>query len=183
MKNGQKADLKYFPGITVDPNNWLQKKQRIRENSPEDIETNKKIARIKKIVEAIEETQDVFILDGKRFEKLIVDALKNKKKPVRTSFFEYCDKFFKEKKEESGYNRSKSLQTTITKLREFKPNLAFEDVTDLFYRSFLKHLRDKDYAENYVAKQITNLRRIMTQATRDKINTCMDYRDFRRKSE
>jgi Phage integrase SAM-like domain/Phage integrase family len=183
MKDGKRADLKYFPGITVDRDNWLQKKQRVRENSNEDIETNKKLVKIKKVVESIVDNFDIFALDNKKFEKIIEDSLKNRKKPVRTSFFAYCEQFFQEKKDESGYDRTKNIQTTIRKLREFSPKLAFEEVTDQFYREFVKHLRDKQYAENYVSKQITNLRRIMTQATKDKINTCLDFREFKRKNE
>ena len=111
------------------------------------------------------------MFDNKRFEKVIEDTLKNKKKPVRTSFFTYCDQFFADKVGDSGYNRAKSIQTTIGKLREFQPKLAFEEVTDQFYREFVRSLRAKGYAENYVSKHVTNLRRIMTQATKDKINT------------
>ena len=48
MKKGKRADLKYFPGITIDHDNWLQKKQRVIENSEEDIETNKKLVKINK---------------------------------------------------------------------------------------------------------------------------------------
>lgn len=183
MKDGKRADLKYFPGITVDPNDWLQKKQRIRENSDEDIDTNKKLVKIKKVVESIVESFDIYTLDNKKFEKIIEDSLKNKKKPVRTSFFAYCDQFFQDKKDESGYNKTKNIQTTIKKLREFNPKLSFEEVNDQFYREFIKDLRNKQYAENYVSKHITNLRRIMTQATKDKINTCLDFREFKRKNE
>ena len=163
MKDNKRVDLKYYPGITVDPNNWLQKKQRVRENSEEDIETNRKLSRLKKAVELVVENHNIFLFDNKRFEKVIEDALKNKKKPVRTSFFTYCDQFFADKVGDSGYNRAKSIQTTIGKLREFQPKLAFEEVTDQFYREFVRSLRAKGYAENYVSKHVTNLRRIMTQ--------------------
>ena len=183
MKDGKRADLKYFPGITIDPKNWLQAKQRVRENSEEDIETNRKLVRLKKVVEVVIENHDYFSFDNKRFQKVIEESLKNKKKPVRTSFFTYCDQYFADKVGDSGYNRAKSIQTTIRKLREFQPKLAFEEVTDQFYREFVRSLRAKGYAENYVSKHVSNLRRIMTQATKDKINTCLDFREFKRRNE
>jgi len=167
QKNGRSVSLKYFPGIR--DAGWDKAKRRFKDD-----ELNDKIISIEKAIIEIVKNNDPLTLNSKSFSELINEQLNGPRKK-QTSFFDYCDQFFNDKVDSVGYNRSKSIQTTIRKLRAFKSNLTFEEITDKFSRDFVKFLRSKGYAENYVSKHISNLKRIMTQATRDKMNTCLDF--------
>lgn len=175
QKNGRSVSLKYFPGIR--DTGWNKATRRFKDD-----ELNTKILNIEKAIIEIVKNKDPLTLNSKSFSELINEQLTGPRKK-QTSFFDYCDQFFNDKVDSVGYNRSKSIQTTIRKLRVFKSNLTFEEITDKFSRDFVKFLRSKGYAENYVSKHISNLKRIMTQATRDKMNTCLDFHDFKKKNE
>lgn len=175
QKDGKSVSLKYFPGIRDE--GWDKSKRRFRDDA-----LNEKIISIEKAIIDVVKNNDPLTLNSRSFSELIKNKLFEPAKK-QTSFFDYCEQFFNDKMESAGYNRSKSIQTTIRKLVEFKADLSFEEITDKFYRDFVKFLRGKGYAENYVSKHIGNLKRIMTQATRDKKNTCLDFNFFKKKSE
>ena len=175
QKDGKSVSLKYFPGIR--DTGWDKAKRRFKDN-----ELNKQIISIEKAIIEVVKNNDPMDLTSKSFTELINEQL-NPVRKKKTSFFDYCEQFFLESVESSGYQRTKSIQTTIRKLKEFNDKLVFEEISDRFLREFSKFLRSKGYAENYVSRHITNLKRILTQATKDKINTCLDFRDFKKKNE
>ena len=176
--DGSKISLKYYLGISVDKDDWLPAKQKAKDET-----VNKLIIEVHQAINSIIDEHNPFSLTNETFTILINKKLKNKKGVVQTSFFDYADEFFSCKRDEVGFNRAKNIQTTIRKLREFKPTLTFEEINDRFYREFLKFLHKKGYAANYVSKHITNIKRILNQATKDKINTSLDYREFEKTNE
>lgn len=178
QKNGHKVEFKYFPEISADSKDWNDTKQRFKEISQDNIDKNKTLTKVEISIKSILEKHDFYSLT-KESTMGLLETMMSGVKISETPFFAYCDQFFEEKKKISGFERNKSIQTTINILKEYSPNLVFEKVDHRFFREFIQYLNKKEYSKNYIAKQVSNIRRIINQATSDRINSNLDFKEFK----
>lgn len=178
QKNGHKVELKYFPEISAGSKDWNEAKQRFKEVSQDNIDKNKTLNKVELSIKTIIDKHDFYSLTKESMAELL-ETMMSGVKITETPFFAYCDQFYEDKKKLSGFERNKSIQTTINILKEYSPNLVFEKVDHRFFREYIQYLNSKQYSKNYIAKQVSNIRRIISQATSDRINTNMDFKEFK----
>lgn len=172
QKKGKKIHLSYYPGINVEKG-WSQKIQRSK-----DSKINEKLDELTEIIENIIESTDISSLTNDLFSKLIDKELNKRHKP-KTDFITFCRNYYEEYKEEVGYERAKNIQTTINKLNAFSPGINTERIDSIFYKDFLKYLKKKDYSNNYIGRQIKNLKQLLKQAREEEYEINIEYKDFK----
>ncbi len=180
QKDGHRHSLTYYPGIQI-TTEWNQDRQRFNSKTPELESLNKKILEVEVAFNKVLDVHDPFNLDNKKLLELIEENMKAK--PKRTPFFGYCDLFFEHASKQFTRRRSQQILTAINKIRDFNPNLTFEQIDKKFYRDFTQHLRDKNFSANYIGSIIKNLKRILNYATDNDDNKNLEYKNFKKPSE
>lgn len=180
QKAGRRIALTYYPGIAL-TSDWNADRQRFNPKTPELENLNKQILKIEVAFNNVIETIDPFTIENKKLIELIEENMKDK--PRVTPFFEYCDQFFKHASDQFTRRRSQQVLTAINKIREFNPNLSFEQIDKHFYRDFTKFLRDKDFSINYIGAIIKNLKRILNYATENDDNINLSFKNFKKPTE
>lgn len=175
QKDGKSVSLKYFPGIKAD--GWNKATRRFKDDK-----LNEKIISIEKAIIDIVKKVDPLTLNSRSFSELIKAYLTEPKKK-QTSFFDYCDTYYQSALSRYKKISARSIQTTIDKLRDFNPNLTFEQIDRVFYRDFMLYLKNKDLSLNYTGLHIKNLKRILNHATDTGINTNLTFREFKKPAE
>lgn len=188
--NKAQVSLNYFPGISIeDPEAFTGGKA----PSCTDPIIDKKLRNLRYAIEEVIEENNPFKLDNNSFCKLINEKLKhrnegNKKGDdsfTRTAFFPFAEKFAAVKesnKNKVGNKDWKSIKSTVNLVKAFKPKLTFEQIDRKFDEDFLTYLQDnKNASDNYIAKMYGNLKRIIDSATKEGINTKLDYLLFEKK--
>ncbi len=180
QKAGRRIALTYYPGIQVTAD-WNADRQRFNPKTPDLEKLNKQILKIEVSFNSVIDTIDPFNIESKKLVELIEENMKDK--PRVTPFFEYCDQFFEHASNQFSRRRSQQVLTAINKIREFNPELTFEQIDKRFYRDFTKFLRDKDFSVNYIGSIIKNLKRILNYATDNDDNTNLVFKNFKKPSE
>ena len=179
QKSGKRIRLEYYPGIVLEnpDKEWDQGKQRTK-----DQDKKEKLDDIQKYINDIVKEIDPFTLTNETFTDLINEKLTGKKQK-QTSFFEYCEIFYHENRNKLGERRAQSIRTAESRVREFKPDLTFEQINKKFYRDLINYFEDKNYKANYIGSIIKDLKRILNYATETGANTNLEYRDFKKPIE
>ena len=180
QKAGRRIALTYYPGIAL-TSDWNADRQRFNPKTPELENLNKQIIKIEVAFNSVIETIDPFTIENKKLIELIEENMKDK--PRVTPFFEYCDLFFEHAGNQFSRRRSQQVLTAINKIREFNPNLTFEQIDKRFYRDFTKFLREKEFSTNYIGTIIKNLKRILNYATENDDNINLAFKSFKKPSE
>ena len=180
QKAGRRIALTYYPGISL-TSDWNADRQRFNPKTPELENLNKQIIKIEVAFNSVIETIDPFTIENKKLIELIEENMKDK--PRVTPFFEYCDLFFEHAGNQFSRRRSQQVLTAINKIREFNPNLTFEQIDKRFYRDFTKFLREKEFSTNYIGTIIKNLKRILNYATENDDNINLAFKSFKKPSE
>jgi integrase len=178
--NGRRINLTYFPGIQIN-DEWNPDRQRFNSKTKELEDLNKKLIEVEVAFNKVIDTNDPFKLENRKLAELIEENMINK--PKHTPFFEYCDLFFEHASKRFTRRRSQQVLTAINKIRNFDPNLTFEQIDKKFYRDFTQHLRDKDFSINYIGAIIKNMKRILNYATENDENSNLAFKDFKKPSE
>lgn len=175
QKDNKAISLKYFPGIKDE--GWNKTTRRFKDD-----DLNSQIVNIEKAILTIIKENDPLKMNSKSFSDLINEKLTG---PVKkeTSFFEYCDIYYKYESDRICARRAKSILTAINKIKEYEPGLTFENINRKFYRDFTARLRDSEYSKNYVGSIIKDLKRILNYATENEVNTNLDYQGFKKPAE
>ena len=178
--NGRRINLTYFPGIQIN-DEWNPDRQRFNSKTKELEDYNKKLLEVEVAFNKVIDNNDPFKLENSKLIELIEQYMVNK--PKHTPFFEYCDLFFEHASKRFTRRRSQQVQTAINKIRDYDPNLTFEQIDKRFYRDFTQHLRDKNFSVNYIGSIIKNMKRILNYATENDDNINLEYKNFKKPTE
>ncbi len=180
QKDGRRINLTYYPGIPAG-NDWNADRQRFNPKTEELEKVNKQILQIELAFNYVLENHNPLMLDSKKLVRLIEDAMKVR--PRHTSFFDYCETYFKETAKVTTPIRKDNIRNCLNKVKEFNPALTFEQIDKRFYRDFTQSLRDKDYSANYIGSIIKNMKSVLNYATENEQNVNLAFRDFKKPSE
>lgn len=188
--NGQQFSLFYYPGIIIeDPEAFTAGKA----PSYSDPKIDRRLRNIRTAIEEVIDENDPLKLTNDLFGRLINEKLKHKKEAnkkgddgfTKTAFLPFARAFADDKernKEKVGCKDWKSIKSLVNMVEEFNPKLTFEQIDRKFDEKFLAFLQDeKDASDNYIAKLYGNLKRILDKATKEEINTKLDYLLFEKK--
>lgn len=145
--------LKFNTGVLVHPDNWDEKRQRIKGNS-------KKIKDDNLIIEnSLALMNDIFVRYRLQNIELSAELLKNEwKNPTRRiDFYAFFDEAIKDRKKEIRKQTWKNHHSEINKLKLYKPKLAFSEITSDFlesYKRWLKTERKNDINSVYASMKI-----------------------------
>lgn len=119
-------------------------------------------------------------------------APKEEVKPTPATLFQYIERFLetaslrKDIKTGRYIDRTTLVkyQTTFKILQQFavydkKTDFAFEELNLSFYNRYVDFLEHMEYTANTVGRFIKELKAILTQATKDGVNTSLQYKDFK----
>lgn len=117
---------------------------------------------------------------------------KEETKPTPTTLFQYIEVFLenaalrKDAKTGRYVDRSTLVkyQATYKLLQQFaiyeqKTDFRFDELTIDFYNRYVDFLERLEYTTNTVGRFIKELKSILTQATKDGINSSLQYKDFK----
>jgi len=131
QKNGRRINLTYFPGIQINDESNPDR-QRFNPKTKELEDFNKTLLEVEVAFNKVLETYDPFKLENEKLAELIEENMKNK--PRYTPFFDYCDIYFEHASKRFTRRRSQQILTTINKIKDFSPNLTFEQIDKRFYQ-------------------------------------------------
>lgn len=115
----------------------------------------------KKIAEKIKELQD---LDGKNSKEIRRKAITGSR---NGTFFDFCDTYLLQFNNSGTYDAKKAV---ISKLKEYKALVEFEDITKDFLLRYIKFLREiKKNGDNTIQKNISVIKTIYNDAIDDEV--------------
>lgn len=119
----------------------------------------------------------------KELKQLFNPKLKEKKGYALLNFYEFYNEYLNFK--DYTYQTEKWYTNTYNQLKEYKPNLEFEDIDLSFHKGFNNFLKNKDYYKNTIAKHIGNLKAVLNSATYHGANTNLAFqsREFKKEIE
>ncbi|WP_026074964.1 phage integrase SAM-like domain-containing protein [Alistipes communis] len=119
-------------------------------------------------------------------------APKQEEKPTPTTLFQYIEVFLEnaasQKDAKTGRYIDRSTlvkyQATYKLLQQFaiyeqKIDFGFDELTIDFYNRYVDFLERLEYTTNTVGRFVKELKSILTQATKDGINTSLQYKYFK----
>ncbi|MGQ8335818.1 phage integrase SAM-like domain-containing protein [Sunxiuqinia sp. A32] len=86
-------------------------------------------------------------------------------------------------KSDNGYRTIRAYHSTLKNLKEFNPNLEWNDLDLDFYADFLKYLASNGYSKNTIASRIKNLKVFCNAASQRKIHDNISFKSFKKQSE
>lgn len=133
--------LKFPTGVSVDPDpkKFNYTTMRIRGNS-KDVKDDNLI-----IEKALAQMNDIFVRYRLQNIHLTPELLKNEwKNPARRiDFYKFFDEALAERKPEIAKQTYKNHKSAIDKLKEFRPSLAFTEITPDFLESYRRWMKTK----------------------------------------
>ena len=194
--------LKYSTGITINPDHWQIKKQRIKStiDEPNWSEYNTTLDKLEYLVKKvygdfineginpnIDQIKDKLVkLDPKR---------KNTDDNTPKNLFNFLSWYVKKDNityMPNGGNpviiNDRTLQkykSTVTLLEDYandkrRGKLNFEDLNEKFYIDFVEYCRKtKNHKENTIGKHVQTLKTLLKAATKEGVNNNSDYKDFK----
>ena len=172
MSGGRSITLKYYPRLSSE--GWNKDTRRYKDES-----LNQKIISIQKAIFDVTQKTDPFTLNNDSFTALINDEL-NGVAIKETSFFGYCEQYFDYFKDTYTRRRAQTIRTCINKIKEFSPDLTFEQIDKKWFRDFMQHCADKGFATNYTGSVVRDLKRILNYASENDDNVNMVYKSFKK---
>jgi site-specific recombinase XerD len=180
---------KYSTGIKVSPVAWDDKRGRVKERQeiPLAKDYNMKLLEMERAAERIvyRKSNEGEELTNELFRNEMDIALGRVRNPiVKPGFITLFQERFEELKQRDGFEKVKSRQSTINRIKEFYPNwekLQFEDIDFGFYEKFQEYLiYDQEYSINYTGTMIRNLKAFMSYCYDRGMHTNTDFRKFKK---
>lgn len=193
---GRRNELRYSTGWKVlNPKNWDKGRQRVRNVVAEPSSNH--------INEALKKLETFFLAKYFDLKKSNIEitnkALRNeldiylKKRSPKKSVSSYknlieCYEFYYEHFSKNPLPTTKSVfsdgtvrsyKTSHKLLKEFNESvysINYDRITLNFYYDYLEFLRGKNYSNNYISKQIKNLKTIMNFAWERKFHSNLDFK-------
>jgi site-specific recombinase XerD len=188
---GKGKFVRYYIGLSVDPQHWSKKRQRLKSSFGSlSTEYNKMLQALADEARRIHleyfNQGRIADLTPTLFRQHLQEWQEGKRKTTDgKNLFEFIGELIAERKADPTYSQSsiKTYNTTLNKLLAFNPALDFRDVDYKFFQDWKAHLLKQDFRDNYIHKLITTFRMFMEQATKRGVNTNTDYRDVRLKDD
>nr|WP_320022054.1 tyrosine-type recombinase/integrase [uncultured Draconibacterium sp.] len=173
-RQGHSIKLKFYPGISISPDEWDAKNQRVRQrdNIPH-VDYNSTLKIIERTVEDVFAENDFFSLTEEaikgEIEKAINrDTSKSNSKNVVLDLFSFSeDSFYKTavtlyETERARVGRSAAnIKSVANKILKFRPGTDWKDIDYKFYVEYKAWCFSKGDSINTVDQNIKTLRRIM----------------------
>ncbi|WP_299581750.1 tyrosine-type recombinase/integrase [uncultured Sunxiuqinia sp.] len=86
-------------------------------------------------------------------------------------------------KSENEYRTIRAYHSTLKSLKEFNPDLTWNDLDIDFYYKFIKYLTGKGFAKNTIASRIKNLKVFCRAALERNIHNNTSYQSFKKQTE
>lgn len=105
-----------------------------------------------------------------------IRTMLSNEKPKQT-FFGFAEQYILESSATKTHGTIKTYRQAINRLKDYNPNLDFEDFNIAFYYDFVRYLTiDLSINNNTVGKHIKVLKSMLNEATERDLNTNMEYR-------
>lgn len=183
----------YYTGHRIDASKWIDhvvndvRVQQVKRNNfnlkGESATTIN--AKLQKIKTAVEEIALRFEVSGEVPTPTSVrEELKialNEQSVSSKSLFEYYQQFIDEVSVSDSWSvgTKKKHKTMMNLLKEYKPNLYFEDVTEAFIANYLNWLiEEKEHINSYVFKTWKDIKWFLNWATRRGYNKNLDFQKY-----
>lgn len=184
IKNGQKKylPLKYYTGISIHPQHWNKRINRVRE-----LKKNPHYTLFNQYLSQLENKIQYILLESKNINKtLSIKELKNKlnecfknqakHKSIKETvdFFQFIESFIQESKVSKATSTILQYKNTLRLLTMYANNIQkidFQDIDLIFYNSFKKYMDDIGYSATYFGNQIKLIKLFMNEATERGYNT------------
>jgi len=172
--------FKFFTKEKVLPKYWDKKKQRAK-NVSDAPEINDLLdhyeSKLKRVERQLRMSNEEYTFED-------VKMGFHQKKEKKLSLFEYFEKLIKQVKATHKVKSLKEYRTVVNDLKEYqvfyKTTLTFEKLNMEFFSKYLTLLtEEKENTRNTVAKKLSTLRTLLNYATKAKVNTNLDYKDFK----
>lgn len=179
--------LKYSTQEKINPNFWVIKDQRVKEDHPRSFELNTHLDNLENFTKNIYRK---FKNDGKvpttqEFKtELNLVTLRSQETTQLKTLFSFIDYFITEREKQPRYNKRtidiyKVIQGILERYaQKRKRSLDFGDITLEFYNDFLEFLYSdpNEFSINYAGNIIKVLKTILNDATERGINTNLTFR-------
>lgn len=185
---GRNIDIRKSIKYQVYPKDWNEEKQEVRNRIH--IKNREKInVRIRSIKTKLEDFESELLLNGKQptqrsTERCFKTLFDNNATTKPNTLFEFIDAF--KNRPDIKKSRSKGTLTnyTITQniLRRFNDEvnkIDFENIDMDFYNDFVEWCENQNLSLNYIGKLIQTLKVFMNNATQEKINKNLDFKNPR----
>jgi integrase len=206
LTDGRNIQMFHKSEIMINPDVWDSGKECIKTRvlyaEEKRIRFNNSIVQRKELIQRLYATEtDKSILTSDWLDKAVKAALS----PVTNSkggdtdystLLRFADKFVAEfynrRSKQTGRQLKESnlLQylSTLKHLKAFakdmgKTDFSFTEIDIMFYDSFVSYLQSRGLTQNTVGKHIKELKAIMNEATKQRYNTNLSFRDFKVFSE
>jgi site-specific recombinase XerD len=158
--------VKFNTGVSVKQDNWNAEKRRVKGNGKKAKDDNlvidKCVARI----------NDVFVRYRLQNKELTPELLRQEYKTPST-YIDFYDFYERKLNEQDGLlaaNTIKQHKTVLKKLKEYKKQLMFSQITKQFLEDYIKFMKNKRRSSaNTIKKHMAILKGYLTLAVRDDI--------------
>ena len=188
---GKGKTIKLHTGEKLNPNHWNLDKQEVRKSyvgSPELNQTlfdyKEKIKRICR--DTLHQNPNADFDDFK--ESLNKGFDTKKSKTAKTGFFEVYKEFLDTREKELSESMYKKYEVLRNHLKGFetstKHKVTFNSMNLMFFDRFTSYLmNEKNHTNNTINKQFDNLKSFLNWSAKRKLNTNLDYLNFKTKDD
>lgn len=188
-KFGREVDLKKSIGFKVFPDQWNPATQKVKNRS--EIKNRNKInTLLQNLTRHFEDFEDSLISKGQKPTKS--KAIKNyedffKKSETKNTpqnLLEYIKEFRErsdilKSRREGTIKNYKLTEKFLTRFNNEVYNIDFNNIDMDFYNDFVEWGENQNLTKNYIGKHINTLKTFMNNATYDKINKNLDFKNPR----
>lgn len=175
--------LRMSTGLKITPDRWDKGMQRVRRTRG-----NPELSGINNYLDKLGVTvNDCYVALLNSDASVSVDALRervennlsgNNRTPVE--FTEYFDRYVEQLKRRGVV--STPLRTTCNIMKEYRPDIRFDDFDIGFYKDFVAYLQSNNYSKNYIGKQVSHIKRVLNEAYDEGLHENRKYKSVKFKS-
>ena len=144
---------KYFSaGMNIKPEQWDNKKKRIKQNTPNAIQLNKQIN------DLLQKLENYYIERQHTGKPFTLDYLTECMQGKDFKYFTDFVKYEIENDKTAAHATTVNKRTTYNALKEFKSNILFDEVNFEFLKDFENHLIIKGLSTNTIHKYFKHIR-------------------------
>lgn len=185
---GRIADIRKAIGFKVMPGDWNKEKQEVRNKTH--ITNRVKINNlIKNLIRHFEDFEDNLIQLGKKpnqklAERNLRSFFSNTHQTKPENLLEYINNFQKrpDVKKSRTTGTLKNYLVTENILKRFNNEvfkIDFDNINMNFYNEFIDWCENQNLSKNYIGKLIQTLKMFLNNATQEKINTNLEFKNPR----
>lgn len=160
IKAYQTGKTRYFSTETyLEPRHWDDRNKRVKHNHPQAYEMNKYLQRLRDEMEA----HEISMLS--KYSRFSIDQLQGTREPTPQAEVDFTAFFDREIEAHAMKEVSKkAARQALNKLREFRKQVFFDDLTFAFIQDFDRWLRKKNLAANTLLKHHKRIKTFLIRA-------------------